>query len=501
MHEDKMRELKTRLREIDDLRAAGSLLAWDQMTCLPPGGAAARGRHLATLARLAHERLIAPEIGNLLEDLVPYAAGLPYDSDDAALIRLVRREYDRAVRVPPEFLEQVNAHTTETYDAWTKARPADDFAAVAPLLRRTLELSREFAGFFPGYEHIADPLIAEADYGMAVSTLRPLFAELRRELVPLAQSLSARPPVDDSCLHLDFPEGEQIEFAREVVKQLGYDFDRGRQDLSPHPFTIRISLGDVRITTHARADDLGDAFFSMIHESGHAMYEQGIDPALAGTPLASGASSGVHESQSRLWENMVCRSLDFWRYFYPRLRKVFPAQLGSVPLETFHRAVNKVQRSLIRTDADELTYNLHVMIRFDLELAMLEGDLAVADLPGAWRERYRADLGIAPSDDRDGVLQDVHWFGGLIGGAFQGYTLGNVMAAQFYAAALRAHPEIPAEIGRGNFQPLRCWLTEHIYRHGSKFTAAELIERATGGPLGTGPYLAYLRDKYQELYA
>jgi carboxypeptidase Taq len=262
----------------------------------------------------------------------------------------------------------------------------------------------------------------------------------------------------------------------------------------------KFSLGDVRITTRFREDDFSDGFFSTVHEAGHALYEQGIEPAYEATPLAGGTSAGVHESQSRLWENVVGRSRGFWEYFYPQLQVVFPEQLGRVTLETFYRAINKVQRSLIRADADEVTYNLHIIIRFDLELDLLEGRLAVKDLPEAWHARYQADLGVRAADDRDGVLQDVHWFGGLVGGAFQGYTLGNVLSAQFFAEALKAEPGIPADITRGEFDRLHGWLKANIYRPGSKYTAPELVQRVTGGGLSVAPYLRYLRAKYGELY-
>jgi carboxypeptidase Taq len=263
----------------------------------------------------------------------------------------------------------------------------------------------------------------------------------------------------------------------------------------------RFAWGDCRITTRVHEDDLGDALFSTLHEAGHAMYEMGTNPAYDGTPLGGGTSSGIHESQSRTWENQVGRSKGFWQHYYPKLQAVFPEQLGGVPLDTFYRAINKVQPSLIRTDADEVTYNLHVMLRFDLELQLLEGTLKIKDLPEAWNARYQSDLGVVAPDYRDGVMQDVHWFGGLIGGAFQGYTLGNLCAAQFMEAALQAHPEIPGEIEQGQFATLHGWLKEHIYQHGSKFTAAELVERVTGGPLRVEPLIQYIRSKYSEIYA
>jgi len=498
--EAKLRELKARLIEIDDLESAAELLAWDQNTYMPPGGAPARARQIATLRRLAHEKLTDPAIGQLLDDLRPYEENLPYDSDTASLVRVTRRDYERAVKVPASFIAQLSDHTSASYQVWTEARPANDFARVQPYLEKTLDLSRQLAGFFPGYEHIADPLIGYSDYGMKVSTIRAIFAELREQLVPLVQAITAQPTANDGCLHQTFPEAQQLAFGLEVVRRFGYDLARGRQDKTPHPFTTDFSIGDVRITTRVKENHLGEALFSTMHEAGHAMYEQGIRMDLEGTPLAVGTSEGVHESQSRLWENVVGRSHGVWRFFYPRLQAVFPGQLGNVPLETFYRAINKVDRSPIRTEADEVTYNLHILLRFGLELDLLEGRLAVRDLPEAWRERCQADLGIAPPDDRDGALQDVHWYAGPIGGEFQGYTLGNIMGAQFFEAALQAHPEITGEFEAGEFGALHSWLKENIYQHGAKFTAAELVERVTGGALSVEPYMRYLRAKYGELY-
>lgn len=498
--EAKLKELKNRLLEIDDLNSARALLFWDQTTYMPAGGAPARARQIATLGRLAHEKFTDPAIGTLLEDLRAFEEGQPYDSDDAGLIRVTRRNYERAVKVPPSFTEEFNKHATASYQLWTTARPANDFAAVRPGLEKTLDLSRQLADFFPGYEHIADPLIHFADYGMKVSTVRTLFKELREELGPIVKAIIGQPVADDSCLHKDYSQADQLAFAFDVIKRFGYDFERGRQDKTHHPFMTKFSLGDVRITTRAKENDLSELMFSTMHEAGHALYEQGISTRFEGTPLADGTSSGVHESQSRLWENLVGRNKGFWKFFYPRLQEVFPGQLGSVPLDTFYRAINKVERSLIRTDADEVTYNLHVMIRFGLELDLLEGRLAVANLAEAWRERYKTDLGIDPPDDRDGVLQDIHWFAGRIGGAFQGYALGNILTAQFFEAALRARPEISTDIEKGEFGILHSWLKENIYQHGSKYTASELVERVTGGPLSIQPYIRYLRKKYGELY-
>ncbi len=498
--EDKLQQLKTRLVEISDLEAVGSVLTWDQSTYMPPGAATARGNQIATIAKLAHEKLTDPALGRLLDELQPYAESLPPDSDDACLLSVARRDFERAVQVPTEFMARLSAHIAHSYTVWSQARPANDFAAVQPCLETMLELSRQYSSFFRGYAHIADPLIAASDYGIQTSIIQALFAELRQQQVPIVQAITAQEPANDAVLRSHFPTEQQLAFALDVIERFGFDSQRGRQDFSPHPFMIRLGAGDVRITTRIDEYDLSNALFSTLHEAGHAMYEQGIRPELEMTPLANGTSSGVHESQSRLWENLIGRSRPFWEFFYPHLQQVFPAQLHAVPLDTFYRAINKVQPSLIRTEADEVTYNLHVMLRFDFELDLLEGRLAVRDLPEAWRERYKADLGIAPPDDRDGVLQDVHWFSGMIGGAFQGYALGNILSAQFFDAAVRAHPEIRSEIARGEFGTLYSWLKEHIYQHGRKFTATELVQRATGEPMRIEPYVAYLRQKYGELY-
>jgi carboxypeptidase Taq len=493
-------ELKHRLLEIGDLNFASAVLSWDQATYMPPGGALARGRQTALLSKLAHEKSIDPALGELLDALEPYGEGLPYESDDASLIRVVRRDFDKAIRVPKDYVERVSAHNSASYTAWTKARPANDFATMRPFLERSVELSREYAGYFVPYGRITDPMIDDYDAGMTTASVQELFAALRRELVPIVHAICDQPVADDSCLRGAFAENKQLKFNASLVGRLGYDFERGRLDKTHHPFCTKFSSGDVRITTRFDQDGIGRALFSTIHESGHAMYEQGVAAALAGTPLGAGASAGVHESQSRLWENVVARGRGFWEHFYPALQAAFPDSFHNVAPETFYRAINTVRRSLIRTDADEVTYNLHVMMRFDLELDLLEGHLAVKDLPEAWRARIEADLGITPDDDRDGCLQDVHWFSGGIGGSFQGYTIGNILSAQFYAAAVKAHPEIPREIAHGEFGTLHQWLVQHIYRHGRKFEPHELVKRATGGPMTIAPYVAYLRCKYGELY-
>src|SRR5258708_26273801 len=467
---------------------------------MPPGGAPARGRQLATLGKLSHEKLEGRGMGKVWEDVRSYEDSQPHDSEDSAVIRVTGRNYEKATKVPTAWLADFITHTTACYEAWTKARPANDFKSVQPLLEKTLDYSRQYADFFPGYQHIADPLIDDSDYGVKASFIRELFGNLRTQLVPIVQAITAQPPADASSLHQDYSQAAITDFAKDVIKRFGYDFERGRLDTTHHPYMIKFSIGDARILTRYPENDIADPLFSVLHEAGHALYEQGLCPDYEGTPLARGTSSGVHESQSRLWENIVGRSREFWQYFYPGLQSALPAQFTSVSLDTFYRAVNRVVPSLIRTEADEVTSNLHIILRFHFELQMLEGKLAVRDLPEAWHERYKADLGVTAPDDRDGVLQDVHWYSGTIGGAFQGYTLGNILSAQFYQAALRAHPEITAETSRGEFGTLHGWLKENIYQYGKKFDASQLVERVTGGPLAIEPYIDYLRSKYGALY-
>ncbi len=496
--ESRLAELRCRLLEINDLGAAGALLAWDHATYMPAGGAPARARQGATLRRLAHEKSVDPGLGRLIDELQPRADSLAHGA--ASLIRVARRDFEKAVKVPSDYVARANALGSASYDAWTRARPANDFPAMVPYLEEMLDLSREYAGFFAPYEHVADPLIDDADEGMTTASVRRLFDALARELVPIVRAISEQPPADDRCLRGKFAEAAQLDFSRAVVERMGYDFTRGRLDTTHHPFCTKFSAGDVRITTRVYAGDIGQALFSTLHEAGHALYEQGVGAALEGTPLGSGVSAGVHESQSRLWENQIGRSAGFWRHFYPRLQRAFPDQFAGVTLDAFYRAINKVEHSLIRTDADEVTYNLHIMLRFELELELLESRLAVKHLPEAWREAMQAHLGLVPPDDRDGCLQDVHWYAGGIGGAFHSYTLGNILSAQFHAAAVKAHPQIPQEIERGEFGMLRAWLTERVYQHGRTYTPNELIERATGEPMSMRPYIAYLRAKYGELY-
>lgn len=493
-------ELKSKWRQYADLDTAFRILLWDQATYMPLGGGKVRARQLATLAKLSHEHLVDPSIGKLLDELEIYADDLDKDSDDARLIKVARREYERAIKIPAEFLSVLEQHAASTYQIWTQAREENSYELVEPKLHKTLELSREYAEFLQPYEHIADPLIDEYEPELTAATVRSIFDALRPKLVDLLQQIEQHQAFDQSVIHQEFSSSAQLDFTRELIAKLGYDMEHGRQDVSPHPFTTLGSSSDVRITTWVDEHDITKSLYASIHEAGHAMYEQGIPPEFDATPLAHGASISVHESQSRLWENLIGRSRAFCSWLFPLLKESFPQQFKDAKLDDFYKAINTVRNSLIRTGADEVTYNLHVMIRFELELQMLEGQLDVADLPKAWNNSYEENLGVRPEDYKDGVLQDTHWYRWTIGGAFQGYTLGNILSAQFYDSAVRSDPEIEQGIERGDFEPLRDWLSANIYRHGRKFTATEMAEMASGTKLDINPYVSYLRSKYGELY-
>ena len=498
MASDPTHPLRARLREIADLDGAVSVVTWDQAVAMPPGGGAARGQVLATLARLRHERWLDPELERALESAE--AAAADEGEGAAALVRVVRRDLERHRRVPSAYVARASEHASASYDAWLAARHGGSVDRVLALTERTLDLSREYAAFFPEAAHPADAWIDAVDEGATVATLRPLFDRLRASLVPWVAAWSQAP--EPAPLPAGpFDASVQLELALSFAAAFGYDLTRGRQDPTEHPFAIRFAHGDVRITTRVDPHDLTQVLYSSLHEAGHAMYEQGVDPAWEGTPLAEGVSAGVHESQARLWENQVGRSLAWWRFALPRLRERLPAFAGVTP-EGAYRAVNRVRPSLIRTEADEVTYDLHVMIRFDLECALLEGRLGVRDLPEAWAARYAGDLGVVPTGHVDGWLQDVHWFSGSIGGAFQGYTLGNVMAAQFYEAAARdlagrdGGVDLDRCVAAGDFAPLHAWLREHVHRHGRSRPVGRLLRDATGHDLDVRPYLAYLERKH-----
>ena len=488
--------LRDRLATIGDLRSAASVLAWDRQTYMPEGGARGRAEQLATLSRVAHEMLVSPETGMLLEE----AGGQEPGSDEAALLRLARREHDRAVRLPSRLVEETSRATALAEQAWISARESSDWFLFAPHLEQVIALKREEASYLDS-EHPYDAMLDRYDPGTSAKRLGIMFDELKAGIVPLVREVSARLDEDRAApLRGSFDERSQEEFGREVISRFGYDWSRGRQDRAVHPFCINFGdPDDVRITTRFDPKRLSVGLFATCHEAGHALYEQGVDPSYSRTPLSGGVSMGVHESQSRLWENLVARSRPFWSFFHDGLVAAFPDVLDDVDLGTIYRAVNAVRPSEIRTEADELTYDLHVLLRFELELALFEGNLAVVDLPQSWNTKMDEYLGIVPENDARGILQDTHWAIGYFG-YFPSYTVGNVLSVQLFEAAVEERPEIMSQMERGEFGALLGWLRENVHRHGKKYEPDDLISSATGHPPNTAPYLRYLERKFGELY-
>ncbi|MBN1147226.1 MAG: carboxypeptidase M32 [Anaerolineales bacterium] len=497
--ESKLNQLKTILAEVFDLNSSAALLGWDQQTYMPPRAAEGRGYQLSTLQTLAHEKFASAEVGKLLDDLEPYARQLDPDSDEARLVKVTRRNYDKEVKVPSDWIAEFAQTTTAAHGAWQEARAEDNFAKFQPYLEKNVDLRRRYADFFAPYDHVYDPLLDDFEPGLKTADVQAIFGALRPQQVALIQAISARPQPDNSFIHLDYNEKKQWDFGVQVITAFGYDWRRGRQDKAAHPFTSNFGIDDVRITTRIAKNDVGSALFSTMHECGHALYELGVDHALARTPLASGASLALHESQSRMWENLVGRSLPFWEHYYPQLQEVFPEQLKSVDLETFYKGANRVAPSLIRVEADEATYNLHIMLRLELEIALMEGKLAVKDLSSAWNARMEEYLGVTPPDDKNGVLQDVHWSGGMIG-YFSTYALGNLVSAQLWEVINADIPDLADQIRQGEFSALLAWLIEKIHRHGAKFEPQELVQRVTGSKIDPAPYVRYLQTKYGEIY-
>ena len=443
--------LRGKLAEICDLRGAAAVLGWDQQTYMPPGGAAARSEQLATLERLSHEMFISAEVGELIEGAAAEVSGFTYDSDEASLVRVTRRDYEKARKVPPSLIAEIARTTSIGMEVWVKAKAESDFAAFKPVLQKIFQLQRDLANCFGYEEHVYDALLDQYEPGMKTALLKDLFAGLKQQLVPVVQSISQNlHKVDDAVLHAVYDVQKQWDFGIEVLKRFGYDLKRGRQDKSVHPFTTSFSINDVRITTRIDEGFVPSALFGTLHECGHGLYEQGVSQTLERTPLGSGASLGIHESQSRLWENLVGRSRSFWKFFFPRLQSAFSETLLDVSLEDFYRAINRVQPSLIRVEADEVTYNLHVLLRFELEVEVLADELSVNDLPEAWNSKMKSYLGIVPPDDSQGILQDVHWSNGLMG-YFPTYTLGNLVSVQLFEAAKKECPIILEQLEKGEF--------------------------------------------------
>jgi carboxypeptidase Taq len=466
---------------------------------MPPGGGEIRAEQLATLEQVRHEKLASDAIARLLDQLSSYEEELPYDSDGASLIRVARREHEKARRVPAELKGAIARAGSLGGKAWRAARERSDYSLLAPHLERIVELKLRYAACFDAAD-VYDPLLDDYEPGMTTAAMAGLLEELKAGLVPLVGRITERAgTVDDSFLHGHFPIDAQQQLVAEILRALPHEAGAWRLDMAAHPFATAVATTDVRITTRYFVDLLPPGIFAMLHEYGHGLYENGVSRSLERTPLCVPTSLGIHESQSRMWENLVGRSRPFWSCFFPRVAAAFPEQLTGVDAERFYRAVNRVQPSLIRVEADQATYDLHVILRFELEQQILHERLAVSDLPEAWNARIKAYLGLDVPDDSLGVLQDVHWSEGDFG-YFPTYSLGNIVSAQIWEAARSALGDLDGQIEQGDFAPLAGWLREHVHVHGCKFMPAETLERAIGSRAEVGPYLRYLQVKFAELY-
>jgi carboxypeptidase Taq len=494
---EKLEQLKERLGEVEDLSRAASVLGWDQQVNMPPGGSEARGQQLATLSKIAQEKFIADEVGQLIEELKQELNGA--DTDETALLRVAARNYEKAIRVPPSFIAEQAIVTSKAFEAWRAARSKSDFSIFQPHLEKVVELVHQYISFFPPGDHPYDTLLDDYEPGMKTSDVKAIFDRVRPKQVKLIEAIAASKQVKSDFLFKKYNEKKLNDFGVKVITRFGYDWTRGRQDKAPHPFETNFSVNDVRITTRYEEDNPLAMLFSTMHEAGHALYEQGVNPVYERTPLAAGTSLAIHESQSRMWENLVGRSLPFWEYFYPSFKKAFGSQLEGVSLKSFYKAINKVEPSLIRVNADEATYNLHIMLRLELEIGMVEGTIAVKDLPEIWNTKMQEYLGITPPNDAQGVLQDIHWSGGMIG-YFSTYALGNLVSAQLWEKIKKDIRNIEDQIRKGDFSELLAWLRKNIHQHGQKYQPQTLVEMVTGSKISPEPYVRYLTKKYSEIY-
>jgi carboxypeptidase Taq len=495
--EARYEELRHRLGEVWDLVKLASLGSWDQQTMMPPQGAGVRAHQLATVSKLVHDQVVSDELGALLDELRPYEESLDPGSDEASLIRVTRRDRDKELRVPRELREEQTRAAVEGFPVWVEARRTSNYELFRPYLERNVELRRRYAECFEVDEPY-DALLDDFEPDMKTAEVRGVFSRLKEGLVPLVAELSAQ-EIDDSMLHGAFPLAQQQELEQVVLDRFGFREGSWRIDPVEHPFATSFGTSDIRMTTRYPEDEFSSIFASM-HEGGHALYEHNVDPALERTPLCRGTSLALHESQSRLFENLVGRSSHFWRWGYPHVQRLFPEQLGDVDLDDFHRAINRVRPSLIRIEADEATYSLHIILRFELEQELLAGRIDLAELPTAWNERMGQYLGVEVPDDARGVLQDVHWSRGTIG-YFPTYALGNVISVQIWEKVREDVPDLEDRLEQGDLTPLCDWLRERLWRHGRKFTPTETLERVVDGPLDPEPYLRYLSAKLGALTA
>jgi carboxypeptidase Taq len=483
------------VKQISLLSSVGSVLAWDERTQLPPKGFELRANQSSMLARMCHEWLTSPAIDNLLAEVETSPLVADPVSDAAVNAREIRRTYNRAVKLPSALVEEMSRTEVMAQQAWGNARKNNDFPAFRPWLDKWVTLKRKEAECVGFKSNPYDALLDQFEPGETAEGVRQTFESLRGPLIELVGKIagaSRKAPVE--ILERPYPAAAQEKLAREAAAAVGFDFTAGRLDVSIHPFCSGLGPGDTRLTTRYDENYFGDAFFGVLHETGHGLYEQGLEPDHFGTPRGEAISLGIHESQSRMWENLVGRSRSFWQFFLPKARQLLAGTLSGVSDDDWYFAINDVRPSLIRTEADEATYNLHVLLRFELEEAMLKGDLSPADLPGAWTEKMKKYLGITPPDDARGCLQDIHWSGGAIG-YFPTYTLGNLYAAQFFEQARKDLGELDAQFARGEFAPLLAWLRKNIHRHGKRYLPRQLVKNVTGADLSAEPLLRHLRKK------
>lgn len=494
-NEEAYAELVERLRRIHLLGSVGELLGWDEQVNLPPDSADQRAQQHAVMAETIHAAASDPRIGELLE-ILEKAAGT--DEARRVVVGQARKDYDRATKLPAEFVREKAEQGSRGFHAWAKAKKENDFASYAPVLEKNLELAKREARHLGWEGREYDYMIDKFDPGMSAEVIARLFAELKRELVPLVREIAGSKVRPRKGLLKGFPVETQRMFLRDVTERIGFDYKRGRIDVSLHPFCSGTGA-DIRMTTRFNEDEPLDSLFSSIHETGHGLYEQGLPREHAGTALGINAGMGVHESQSRLWENQVARSRGFWRFFEPKFRAAFAAQTQGVSSDELYLAINAVEPTLIRVDADEVTYNLHIILRFELERRLFAGELKVKDLPAAWRELSKELLGLEPANDREGVLQDVHWSDGAFG-YFPSYCLGNMTAAQLWEKVRAVRPEVEEEFARGEFGWLLGWLRENVHAQGRRYELPELVRRVTGEELSPRALMGYLRERYGGLY-
>ncbi len=494
------RELIRRVKEIALLDSCGSLLHWDHQTHMPPKGSAHRADQLALLAGMSHRRFTARKLGELLALVEASDLVREPDSDAAVNVREIRRAYDRARKVPERLVKELTRVTALARDIWVEARRDANFSPFQPWLEKIVRLKRAEAKAVGYAETAYDALLDEYEPGETTAHLAALFEQFRPELTRLVEAVAGagRRP-DAALLSREYPVAQQEAFGRAAAAAIGFDFDAGRLDVTAHPFCSGIGPGDTRLTTRYNPRDFGDAFFSIVHETGHGLYDQGLDPAHHGTPRGTAVSLGIHESQSRLWENLVARSRAFWEHFFPRARQAFPSALGDVALDAFYFAINEITPSFIRVDADEATYNLHILLRFEMEQALIRGDLSAGDVPAAWNEKFARYFGRTPPDAAQGCLQDIHWSGGAIG-YFPTYALGNLYAAQFFAQARADLGDLGEQFRRGEFAPLLSWLRKKIHSQGQRYRASDLVVAVTGQSLTPRFFLDHLRSKFGPLY-